>query len=601
MLYKSEKGNALIIVLIMVTVFFILYISIMGMTFNNSKQIMVTEDKVQAVSIAEMGVTYYKTAIINESAALEKDETFKKSINQLIDSTIYTKYGTITAANKETIEKEMNSTNYFSDLKEATAAAYRKKLQSNLEEWNNNFFKTLIVSVDNSSKQLFSIANIKQSNTKDSIIYSFDSIGKTADKTVTLNSSLTIPITLDPIILEVANEEEENDSGNSGGTGNSGNYSDIYQTGLTGNEISNPGNLNSCVNPIPNNYSFSNSKCQYSGTTSITTNTNINDYILKVNGALILSSNINSFNRSTLYSTGDLTVNGNLNGNSTIKIHSGGSISFSSLNDTVSNSIIESAGNGTFQNLKTANSSIYIGGTVKINNLNSFKNSKLEVKGNLETENWSETSDSIISIAGTATFKNLNSTFTNTNMMIKGSGTFQNLNSLTNSTIRIGGASTFSEINQLNSSKIIVNGDASIQGLNNPNNNSKLLILGNATINKINNITNSAIYIGSNAAIGNLNLGSNAKICVRETLDITGNFNKNGDGKVFAKKVTTNTKNKYGQYIDTSSTSFQTNCTDGYTEDNGSNSGNENNQIYLPIINSTIESEKSELDAEYDY
>lgn len=562
MLRNNEKGNALIIVLVMVAVFFILYISIMGMTVNNSKQIMATEDKAQAVSIAEMGVTYYKTAIINESTALQDNETFNNSVHQLINDTIYSKYGTITAANKENIEKEINSPNYFNSLEEIAVAEYKKKLQLNLKEWNSDFFNTLTVSVDDSSNQLFSITNIKQLTTKDSIIYNFDSIGKTSDKTITLNSSLTIPVTLDPILLEATDQEDEANSGNSGENDNVEEDSSLFQTGLTGNDIADPGNLNACVDPIPNNYSFSNLKCQYEENTSITKNTDVNDTTIKVNGELTLSANINSFNRSTLYSTGNLTVNGNLMGNSAINIHSGGNMTFKQLNDTVSNSIIESAGNGIFNNLKTTNSTIYIGGTGTIDNINSFKDSKLEVNGSLTTGNWNNTSDSIISITGAASFNNLNSPFNNTNMTIKGSATFKNVNDLTDSSIRIGGAATFSVINGMDGSKIFVNGDATI---------------------------------------GNLNLGDNSTLCVRETLDITGNFNKNGNGKVYAQKITANTKNKYGNYIDTDLTNFQTYCTGGYPDDSDSNNDSEGNKVYLPIVHAAIESEKSELDAEYNY
>ena len=69
--YKNEKGIALIIVLLMITVFSILGLSVFSFIISNTKQIDKTETEMQAVDLAEMGVIYYKNAfIINADTVL---------------------------------------------------------------------------------------------------------------------------------------------------------------------------------------------------------------------------------------------------------------------------------------------------------------------------------------------------------------------------------------------------------------------------------------------------------------------------------------------------------------------------------------------------
>ena len=63
---------ALVTVLLIITVFSILGMSVMGLSISNTKQVAKTEQEMQAVDLAEMGVVYYKNAFIpNANAQLK--------------------------------------------------------------------------------------------------------------------------------------------------------------------------------------------------------------------------------------------------------------------------------------------------------------------------------------------------------------------------------------------------------------------------------------------------------------------------------------------------------------------------------------------------
>ncbi|MFP7299849.1 hypothetical protein [Neobacillus niacini] len=63
MVVKNEQGYALITVLLIITIFTVVSLSYIGLASGSIKQNEVVEKKSQSVSIAEMGVTYYQTAI----------------------------------------------------------------------------------------------------------------------------------------------------------------------------------------------------------------------------------------------------------------------------------------------------------------------------------------------------------------------------------------------------------------------------------------------------------------------------------------------------------------------------------------------------------
>ena len=65
--FKNENGMALVTVLLMITVFSILGMAVISLSISNTKQVAKTEQEMQAVDLAEMGVVYYKNAFISNA------------------------------------------------------------------------------------------------------------------------------------------------------------------------------------------------------------------------------------------------------------------------------------------------------------------------------------------------------------------------------------------------------------------------------------------------------------------------------------------------------------------------------------------------------
>ncbi|KSU61006.1 hypothetical protein AS034_15310 [[Bacillus] enclensis] len=66
---REEKGYALVLSLLIITIFMVVALSLLAASYNNSKQSIKVEKNYQAVAVAEMGIPYYQTSILH---ALEK-------------------------------------------------------------------------------------------------------------------------------------------------------------------------------------------------------------------------------------------------------------------------------------------------------------------------------------------------------------------------------------------------------------------------------------------------------------------------------------------------------------------------------------------------
>ena len=76
--FSNENGMALVTVLLMITVFIILGMAVISLSISNTKQVAKTEQEMQAVDVAEMGVIYYKNAFI-QNAAVELKSAINRS------------------------------------------------------------------------------------------------------------------------------------------------------------------------------------------------------------------------------------------------------------------------------------------------------------------------------------------------------------------------------------------------------------------------------------------------------------------------------------------------------------------------------------------
>lgn len=168
----------LIIVLLMITIFSIIGTVVTNLSISNTKQISKTEQEMQAVDLAEMGVIYYKNVFIENAK-----QTLTLNIEQSIE--------TIEEMNKENNEKkkdvepiEINPTNILTYL--------------NIRK--NDFLPGVIISKsipvdDNSSYEIkYHVAQVDDKK----IIVIFESIGKfNQNQETEKTKSITGTITLD--------------------------------------------------------------------------------------------------------------------------------------------------------------------------------------------------------------------------------------------------------------------------------------------------------------------------------------------------------------------------------------------------------------------
>ncbi len=70
---RNQNGTALIVVLLIITVFFVLGLSIISSALSNTRQVNNTEKEMQAVDLAEMGIIYFQTAVENAYKEVNKD------------------------------------------------------------------------------------------------------------------------------------------------------------------------------------------------------------------------------------------------------------------------------------------------------------------------------------------------------------------------------------------------------------------------------------------------------------------------------------------------------------------------------------------------
>ncbi|MBV7506000.1 hypothetical protein KW850_12105 [Bacillus sp. sid0103] len=80
---KHEQGYALVVVLVILTVFSVLFLAFMGQAFNSVKQNQVVEKSSQSVALAEMGVSYYDVAVQDIFEKLKDEIKVKVENNQL--------------------------------------------------------------------------------------------------------------------------------------------------------------------------------------------------------------------------------------------------------------------------------------------------------------------------------------------------------------------------------------------------------------------------------------------------------------------------------------------------------------------------------------
>jgi hypothetical protein len=248
---NNEKGMALLTVILMFTVFTILGLVVFNAISNNSKQITKTEENIQATDIAEMGVTFYKTAIQEKVRAL--NEIGAANINNYMDS-LNISLGTIP------LRKIISEDDVYFDLQPIDISEYgiteSNELVNNINSYKNT------------------------TNTKIGII--LKSKGYANGEIRYLSLHLIYDIRIDPEGIFTINIPEDED-------------------------------LSITCGSTLSTQSYANFNCVYQGDQSIETLDSISDSTIYISGDLDVSDKINSISGGEIHVEGDLSIDNVLN------------------------------------------------------------------------------------------------------------------------------------------------------------------------------------------------------------------------------------------------------------------------------------------------
>lgn len=362
---KKEQGYALVTVLLLITIFMIVVISAIGLSFNTVKQNQVIELKSQSTSIAEMGMTYYQAMIKN-----------------------------IYLANQQTINNNLkNGPKLLSNNAYAQSAA--SQMMSAIKTAIDS--QTTPVYVDGKTDAFFRINTTAYDNTNNKITLKVDGIDK--GKTSTLSTNITIA----PVA--------------SGGDQTSGSSSLISLYSSTGvligpNLIQRPTVNILCQTPLT--LDLLNSICN---------NTAL------ILGAKTYTQNVNNLLNKTYYATGALTINKNANKMTGVNIHSEDSLTVQGNMNQGSGNVFETVHDAVFGGqLSLDLSKMFVGGNLNISDHFDLANhSTAYVAGNATiAKSLSVDSTSTLCVAGFLKVNgNVQSAGSMTNVILSADPSFQ--------------------------------------------------------------------------------------------------------------------------------------------------------------------------------
>lgn len=378
--------------LLIITIFSLFFLFLSSQIITNGKHFQMTEDDLQATSLAEMGIYYQKTKILTVM-----DQFFsKENINDQFE--LFLQNIDLTDLDHEKINE------LFQDyLKEEL----RKQLNQNV----TNHDETYLDSPKNT--QFYKIINTGSKITDDEIIITFTSIGNNSEKERKINTNYRLPIANTKVSLEECQVSDDPTTCIPKQQG------DTHPSMPNGQQIQEPQNLPACPNEL--------SKF-------------LNRGYCQINGNLVLESGNKSFIHSTIKITGTLNDNGD--GNSSMK--------------NVTNSLLWISGNMNTKNFNNADQvQIHVGGTTNFNqNVNNIKDSTIEIMGSAtfsgNIQNMSETN---IYIGGSASFNGQVDLENKNNVFVNGNTTVSKyLNVSSNSTFCVNGSLTVN--GQVNGSNV---------------------------------------------------------------------------------------------------------------------------------------------------
>lgn len=337
---RNEYAMALVTVLLIITVFSIVGLSVMSLSISNAKQVTKTEQEMQAVDLAEMGVVYYKSAFIKKANEVLTAKRAEAQANIDLQNSSNTNNGTTIPINKDTI------------LQELSTILENMKIEKKLNTFLPSIPLSSPITIEKNSSYSFEFeyTKIDYDKTSNKIIVDLKSTGSVPKNQ---NESLESTIELD--IEELITVTTRTGTGTGTGT----------------TKISKPTGLSDCIY----NGETLVTNCSYKEAGTIKTNYDnkskeVGPITALINGSLNLySSKKMHIDNSFLYITNDATF-GDFNGNvSGLTLYVGGNATFSDFSGGVKgNSTILIVGNAVFGGKETSGvkdgSIVCVGGTI---------------------------------------------------------------------------------------------------------------------------------------------------------------------------------------------------------------------------------------------
>lgn len=344
---KNQSGYALVTVLLIITIFMMLFLAFTGQAFNTVKQNQVIEKDSQSVALAEMGVTYYEKAIQN---------VYYANITDIINA--------IASIRQKQTDGLLADTN-GEEFQKLDAEVKQLYLEGN-ELDNNDFIK---IARNRMQRKIICALNPTGCSAEDlppEMILLSQTVKDKAESEFEINKKDGLANLIfsegDALIKsDFISTGEEKGEQTSIGALLKMDFSDI----IPGNTIKDPdpnGILPNCDTFSSKFPDFTNTECQFTRNPMFTNNDKLkfDNSTVKVNADFTFENLNNENVNSTLYVDGNLTTS-NMTSFQTLNLHVTGDASFGNFTGTgLSKSIIEIDGTTKFQNVKLNESDIYI-------------------------------------------------------------------------------------------------------------------------------------------------------------------------------------------------------------------------------------------------
>jgi hypothetical protein len=357
---KNEQGYALVTVLLIVTIFTVIFLSFMGQAFSSVKQNQMVEKTTRSVAAAEMGISYYQvtlqklfklnqTAVTNHVRSIMDDESidhstvdFKRIATEKMAQQLQNMIPSPSGIPIESIKNIIGTPTDPIRIDEHPNASY--------------YIKDFVVEAVEATYEKPYIINI-----------SFDVVGTEDGKDTTLSTKMQID--LNTIVNLPTTENPDN-----------------YQM-PSYNNITRP-TMNTCITlacnnvVIEGNAAFTGSNQLRDNQTIYVTNTPTQPGTLSLTG----QGNENNIDNISIHAEGDITIGQNMNKQTNFTFETNGNATFGqNLKISTYSNLLVNRNLTVLQGLNIEDNSLaYVGGNASVNFITIQSSSKMCVNGNLK-------------------------------------------------------------------------------------------------------------------------------------------------------------------------------------------------------------------------